>query len=93
MIEVERMNADEMTKQVWGFVTLLGQSGNIQLKLVNYEVQTRESKRHKFKPDWRKSYDRYKSRSAEMKVEDVPFPADVVRQARDALIAKIEVSL
>lgn len=92
MIIVERVNANEMEKQVWRFHLMTGNSDIIEVRLSDYELQRRESKRHKFKTHWQEKYDRFRSRESGMKAQEVPMPADVIEQARQHVVERILVT-
>jgi hypothetical protein len=91
MITVERMQS-EMEKQVWRFMVSTDTAGSkVELRLHEYYVEKRESKRHKFKRDRSRNYERLLSRNSSLKAADVPLPADVMNQALDELIRCIEI--
>ncbi len=95
-VEVERVEPDRLTRQVWTFWvgTGYGIHDAVKLRLEDWQRQERRTPRHK----WVKAGDGWKSRAHNGTVHyggwttpaaDVPFPADVVEEAKAALMARI----
>ena len=75
---------EELTMEEWVF-----SSDNARLMLFCYTLQTKQSKRHKFITS--ELYHRTYPNKSTLKVEDVPLPEDIKRQALEAFVAKISV--
>lgn len=81
-ITVVREAEDHLSRQVWGFALL-----DFDLVLESYEVEIRPSLRHKYRRVG-EPFIRLKSRDTLLESE-VPWPEDVVMEAREACLASI----
>lgn len=75
---------DQLTIEEWAF-----RLNDENLVLHRYTLQTKQSKRHKFITS--ELYHRTYPNKSTLKVEDVPLPEDIKRQALEAFVAKISV--
>ncbi|MNW28162.1 hypothetical protein D3C74_49770 [compost metagenome] len=91
MLTVERLSDNELEKQVWKFYVLL-KNDDVVVILDQYELQKRESKRHKFKANIWDRYERLKSSRGGMKVDVVPLPISIEREVRDQVLDGLRVT-
>jgi hypothetical protein len=93
-IEVERADADGLSRQIWHFhlTTGFGSMSNV-LRVELYASETRPTKRHKWVTLASKRYSSFDNRSyySGIKAEDVPLPDDVLTEAKDILVKSIVV--
>lgn len=88
VIEVVR-SPSEMFREVWKFVMLEG-----ALVVESYRAESRPTLRHKLKVE--RVWTRFDSRVhapnlPQVDESEVPLPADVVQEVRDAAIARLQI--
>lgn len=83
---VTRESADKLSCESWRFTLL-----DYNLVLDAYAKGTRPTTRHKFQ--FGSGYSRLNSRDHRLPEADVPWPADVVEEARAAFITEINARL
>lgn len=81
-VDVVRPSADQLTQETWHFWLC-----DFDLVLDSYAKATRPSTRHKFRAGFGVSYERLNSRDARLSESQVPWPVDVVAEAREKLLA------
>jgi len=81
-IDVVRESADKLTQETWHFWLL-----DFDLVLDTYEKATRPTIRHKFRDGF--GYSRLHDRDATIAEANVPWPVDVVNEARAKLLALV----
>jgi len=74
----------ELSQWVWEFYFLDG-----DIVLDRFEEQSRQSKRHKFRCG--KFYTRLENRKSTMKLDDVPWSADIMEEALQAIVSRLTV--
>ena len=79
------VNISENEKEFWKFNLI-----DYKFKLVEYSYQVRETKRHKFKIDYKNKFSIYDRRNSGIKIEDVPLPEIIIQKAKEILKNRIE---
>jgi hypothetical protein len=77
---------DELNREVYKFCVLYETS----LKLNEYALQNRETKRHKFKN--KKYYDRLRDRSSTIDIDDIVLTEDIKQEAINIFISRLAVT-
>lgn len=88
MIQVIREEPGRLGRQVWEFHASLHWSGDhVDLRLANYQIQTRESPRHKFKlrSYWGLSRSGVTFHAQAIPAEQVPWSKDIWDAAADQI--------
>ena len=84
---IERTSDDKLHQETWAFAQF-----DTKLVLDSYGKWERESLRHKFKAVKGYTYSRLNSREFKMSINDVPFPLDVIGEAKQRFFDSIEVA-
>jgi|GEM_PF-3661045 hypothetical protein len=84
-IQVIRENIDQLTKDEWWFYV----NDKIIAVVDSYTHLTRESKKHGWKT--KAQFERIFSRSNTIKIEDVPFDADIIAEVKRKIIDSIQI--
>ena len=93
-IEVERVESDGLSRQVWRFHSTsgFGSQPNI-LRVEYYGREQRASKRHKWVQREATRYSSYDHRAyySGVAAKDVPLPDDVAAEAKDKFMQSVKV--
>lgn len=92
-IEVERVEAGGLSREVWRFRAEMGYSGPPTLRVVFYGLEERPSSRHKWRSLPAKRYTSSDPRpyNSGIKAQAVPLPVDVAAQAKDLFMHSVTV--
>jgi hypothetical protein len=94
IIEVERVEPDGLSRQVWRFHSTTGLGlNNTHLRVEYYGQEQRASKRHKWVSLPKTRYTSFDTRSyySGIAAQDVPLPVDVAAQAKDLFMHSVQV--
>jgi len=79
-------NEKELEREYWEFDTIENRN---KIVLSQYGIQTRTSKRHKWRFHIRDKYNRYDNRYNSINVEDITIPEEVKKKIKDKFIKHI----
>ena len=82
--------ADDLHRETWTFELIVpyGMGSGLCLCLDRYEKEYRPTRRHKFQAtDWYNRLELRRSAGMDIKAADVPWPDDVLGEARQAVVS------
>ena len=94
VIEVERIESDGLSRQVWRFHSMSGYgSGPTFLRVEYYGREARATKRHKWVIAQGTRYTSFDDRpyNSGIKPEDVPLPGDIAEEALSRFVQSVVV--
>jgi len=79
-------NEEELKREYWHFDTIENRN---KIVLSQYGIQTRITKRHKWRFDIRDKYNRYDNRGNYINDKDITIPEEVKKKVKDKFIKHI----